>query len=83
MTEKETQEAFDRISAAAHIAIDEAGKQGFSIGYRNGVADAKIEADKEIEKLKLENKALKNRCHVYTRGIMCEFCNLKECEFKK
>lgn len=30
--------------------------------------------DAEIEKLKHENKMLKNRCSVLTGGTMCIFC---------
>ena len=37
--------------------------------------------DKEyINKLKQENKALKNRCFVFTRGLICDCCNIEACK---
>ena len=32
------------------------------------------EAMKSIEELKHENKMLKNRCSVYSGGVMCAYC---------
>lgn len=34
-----------------------------------------------ISKLEQENKALKNRCYVLSRGVMCFYCHF-ECEHR-
>lgn len=36
----------------------------------------------EVEKLRKENRALKNRCRVITQGTMCFFCPM-ECSNRK
>lgn len=33
-----------------------------------------IKALEEVEKLRKENRALKNRCYIFTKGTMCLFC---------
>ena len=35
-----------------------------------------FDTKKAIEKLKHENAVLKNRCRVYTSGMLCVLCNL-------
>ena len=40
-----------------------------------------MKKDKRIEELKKENKALKNRCYVLSKGAMCFFCPM-ECEHR-
>lgn len=36
----------------------------------------------EIEKLKRENEALKNRCKALAQGMLCEFCPF-ECRYRQ
>lgn len=36
----------------------------------------------EAHKILKENEQLKNRCHVYTKGLLCEWCLMK-CEHKE
>lgn len=35
-----------------------------------------FDSKKTIDKLKHENAILKNRCRVYTSGMLCVICNL-------
>ena len=35
-----------------------------------------FDSKKAIDKLKHENAVLKNRCRVYTSGMLCVLCNL-------
>ena len=35
-----------------------------------------FESKKTVDKLKRENAVLKNRCRVYTSGMLCVLCNL-------
>ena len=35
-----------------------------------------FDSKKTIDKLKHENAVLKNRCRVYTSGMLCVICNL-------
>ena len=37
---------------------------------------------KELKKLRIENKALKNRCADFEHGAPCRYCPL-DCEFRK
>lgn len=36
----------------------------------------------EAHKILKENEQLKNRCHVWTKGLLCEWCPM-ECEHKE
>lgn len=47
------------------------------LGDTEDIVQAKhiaITAIEEVEKLRFENRALKNRCYILTRGAMCLFC---------
>lgn len=35
-----------------------------------------LDSKKTVDKLKHENAILKNRCRVYTSGMLCVLCNL-------
>ena len=35
-----------------------------------------LDSKKTVDKLKHENAVLKNRCRVYTSGMLCVLCNL-------
>ena len=47
------------------------------LGDTEDIVQAKhiaITAIEEVEKLRFENRALKNRCYFLTRGTICLFC---------
>ena len=41
---------------------------------RHKEVEVAIRALEEVEKLRFENRALKNRCYVLTRGVICSHC---------
>jgi hypothetical protein len=45
-----------------------------NFGEQKKAFEMGIKALEEVEKLREENRALKNRCYIFTRGTMCLFC---------
>lgn len=59
------QQAIKRIKDEIGWESSELNREAFEMG---------IKALEEAEKLRHENKALKNRCYILTRGTLCLFC---------
>lgn len=43
-------------------------------GSESEAMEMAFKALEEVEKLRFENRALKNRCYVLTRGMLCSHC---------